>query len=361
MAAEDLFPDISIGYPKLAARVEIQPELSIYRRFGALNTQNLLYFQAQLTDLEASLRRQQVLDDTSTHGKKSYYAKSWFRLEDSAVDGDTKQLDLVLKIREVLREFSEYACTRRLSGTHIMYIDDALIQQSVILKLPAPKQWDLHYLQNYLATKGMGPRALMGRDVELWGSYKPDLVALQPRTERDAFSMWAAKKAVGRLFTYCFARFVKPSRTHGLVGIEDTIVYRATYGITSILASMIPVLSIIVLYYVESMPARLATITVFNLIVSICLMGLAGAKRAEIFAITAAYVWHLPCIYKELTVVDLLPCRSFLLEPTNALLWYREIARMLPEAPTRLRMYVHALVKFQTRQKMACASEEWLI
>jgi hypothetical protein len=109
MATADLFPDISIGYPKLAARVEIQPELSIYRRFGALNAQNLLYFQAQLTDLEARLRRQQGSDDASTHGKKSYYARTWFRLEDSVVDGDTKQLDLVLKIRGVLKDFSKYA------------------------------------------------------------------------------------------------------------------------------------------------------------------------------------------------------------------------------------------------------------
>jgi hypothetical protein len=111
MAQPDPFPDITIGYPKLAARVEVQPELGIYRRFGALNAQNLLYFQAQLVDLEARLRAQQALDNNSTHGKKPLYAKTWYRLEDSAIDGDTKQLDLVLKIRSVLREFSEYCLT----------------------------------------------------------------------------------------------------------------------------------------------------------------------------------------------------------------------------------------------------------
>jgi hypothetical protein len=174
--------------------------------------------------------------------------------------------------------------------------DDALIQQSVILKLDEPEQWDLHYLQDYLQTKEMGPLALMGRDADVWGSvcdrdsYKPDLVALRPRTERDAFSMWATRKAVGSLFTYLFSRFVKPSPVNGLWGVEDTIVYRATYGITSILASMIPIVSIVVLYYVDSMPARLATIAAFNILVSLCLMLLAGAKRAEIFAVTAAYV-----------------------------------------------------------------------
>jgi hypothetical protein len=121
MVSIDPLPDITIGYPKLAARIEIQPELSIYRRFGALNAQNLLYFQAQLVDLEAKLRAQQAIDNTSTHGHKSKYAVTWLRLENSAIDGDTKQRDLVIEIRALLREFSEfvdrgtYMCAKLLS------------------------------------------------------------------------------------------------------------------------------------------------------------------------------------------------------------------------------------------------------
>jgi tetrahydromethanopterin S-methyltransferase subunit E len=196
-----------------------------------------------------------------------------------------------------------------------MITDHALIQQSMIMKLPEPEKWDLHYMQDYLQTTEMGSLVLLGRDATVWGStkdrdsYKPDLVALNQRTERDAFSLWAAKKAVGRLFTHFFARFVKPSPVHGLLGIEATIVYRATYGITSMLASMIPIASIVVLYYVDSMPARLATIAAFNILISLCLMVLAGAKRAEIFAVTAAYVLFRLCGTYKLTSVALLRCR----------------------------------------------------
>jgi hypothetical protein len=107
MAHLDPFRHITIGYPKLAARTEVQPEIAIYRRFGALNAQNVLYFQAELVDLEEKLRAQQVQDDSNPKGKKSLYAKTWFRLKDSAVDGDTEQLDLVMKIRETLREYSK--------------------------------------------------------------------------------------------------------------------------------------------------------------------------------------------------------------------------------------------------------------
>lgn len=195
----------------------------------------------------------------------------------------------------------------------------------MILKLPDPNATDLHYLQNYLETDSMGPLALLGRDASTWGSmlerdaHAPDLVALKVRAEKDALSTWAAKKVVGRLFTCCFKRFVKPSPGHGLVGVEDTLVYRATYGFTSLVASMVPIASIVVLYYVDSMPARLATIAVFNLFISICLMGLAKAKRAEIFAISAAYVNDSTLLLIMLTIAGLPQCRSSSLARTRVL------------------------------------------
>ncbi|KAI0605258.1 hypothetical protein TUN205_10503, partial [Pyrenophora tritici-repentis] len=89
MAPYDPFHDITIGYPKLAARTEVQPELAIYRRFGAMNAQNLLYYQAELVDLEVKLRAQQVRDDKDRKGQKTKYAKTWFRLEDSEAQSAT--------------------------------------------------------------------------------------------------------------------------------------------------------------------------------------------------------------------------------------------------------------------------------
>jgi hypothetical protein len=102
----DPLHEIVVGYPKLAAKMELQPELAIYRRFGALNAHNLLYYQAELVDLEQQLKKQQVQDDNNPHGKKNMYGRTWYRLQDSEEDGDTEQLDLVLKIRKLLHEYS---------------------------------------------------------------------------------------------------------------------------------------------------------------------------------------------------------------------------------------------------------------
>jgi len=149
-------------------------------------------------------------------------------------------------------------------------------------------------MQDYLQTPGMGPLALTGEDATVWGSVKHrnshalDLVALRPRAKKDAFSVWAAENTISKLRWGGCTRFMKTSPVHGVVGYDDSTIYRITYWITSLLASLIPIASIVVLYCVRSMPARFATIAAFNVLLSVCLMGLAGAKRAEVFAITAA-------------------------------------------------------------------------
>lgn len=108
MAGHDPLSEFVLGYPKLAAQMALQPETSIFRRFGFLNAQNLLYFQAELTILEEQLQKRQKLDSLGTTGRKSKYARNWFWLEQSRDDGDTCQLDLVLRIRETMKEYSRF-------------------------------------------------------------------------------------------------------------------------------------------------------------------------------------------------------------------------------------------------------------
>jgi hypothetical protein len=160
MSLADRVRGITIGYPKLAAVTELQPEVAIYRRFGALNALNVLYLQAELEDLEEKLRAQQAKDDSDPMGKKSLYAKTWFRLKDSAFDGDTEQLHLVMKIRETLKEYSKQVLNAREIFTYslkqIMPLSNNL-QYSIIPSpgngtwtassiVCTPKRWDLlHY------------------------------------------------------------------------------------------------------------------------------------------------------------------------------------------------------------------------
>lgn len=96
------------GYPKLAAQIEIFPELAIFRRFGALNAQNLLYMQAELTSLEEELRKQQLEDSQSGEGQRNRYATNWhwLKMSENNETGEQQQLELILKIRKLLKDYS---------------------------------------------------------------------------------------------------------------------------------------------------------------------------------------------------------------------------------------------------------------
>lgn len=99
--------DAPPGYPKLAELMNILPETSIFRRFGTLNSLNLLYLQAELTDIERKLRKAQVADHKAGTGFRNIYAKNWYFLEASAQDGDDQQLQLVNLAREKLDKYSK--------------------------------------------------------------------------------------------------------------------------------------------------------------------------------------------------------------------------------------------------------------
>jgi hypothetical protein len=96
------------GYPKLAAAMGVIPETAIFRRFAALNAQNLLYFQAELVELEQKLKETQLADSQNPHGMKSKYALDWFWLSNSAEYGDETQLRILKEIRAKLKEYSRW-------------------------------------------------------------------------------------------------------------------------------------------------------------------------------------------------------------------------------------------------------------
>jgi hypothetical protein len=99
------------GYPKLAGLMGLFPELAILRRFGSLNMRNLLYMQAELVYLENELQECELADKYArSRDERTRYRSNWFWLRESARYGEgepSRQLRLVLKIREKLKEYSE--------------------------------------------------------------------------------------------------------------------------------------------------------------------------------------------------------------------------------------------------------------
>jgi hypothetical protein len=97
------------GYNILAHLMGAYPELSIFRRFGALNARNILYLQAELTDLETKLLQAEKADLESGHVNRKIYSRDWRTLSESVdvADGDSTQWKIFLRMREKLHEYSK--------------------------------------------------------------------------------------------------------------------------------------------------------------------------------------------------------------------------------------------------------------
>lgn len=98
-----------IGYPKLAEHIGNHPNLASFRRFAALNARNLLYFQAELIELEEELEKVEQRDHKLWQdGTGDDYTATWYWLGGKGGNDQNKdQLDLVRKLRELLYQYSQ--------------------------------------------------------------------------------------------------------------------------------------------------------------------------------------------------------------------------------------------------------------
>jgi hypothetical protein len=96
------------GYEKLARFMGTYPQLAIFRRFGALNLQNVLYLQAEIASLEQEL--QQIVAEDNLHPERTIFSRDWYVLANSA---DTEEggpartrYQMILRIRKLLNDYS---------------------------------------------------------------------------------------------------------------------------------------------------------------------------------------------------------------------------------------------------------------
>lgn len=99
------------GYPRLAKRMGFIPEQTIIRRFGALNTRNILYLHAELIYLEKSLQEAE-----KKHGSECSSAGSWLALSQSQSESGKRQWQLVQTIKKKLKEYSKLKDSPNSSG-----------------------------------------------------------------------------------------------------------------------------------------------------------------------------------------------------------------------------------------------------
>jgi len=314
------------GYYSLAHEMAKIPERMILRRFGTLNAQNLLYYQAELTQLEAQYRKMEkdncgLEDKTREQGKnpesgtnmvptseteptseiepvrRLKCSRNWWALAewpDRSVE-EKKQWELFQRIRVVMEKYSMYPLATRSCGMDTDgLLDDALIQQMRILRLKDPGNNDLKHLQNFTSNPDLIKRTILGPEGDIWGSdqdrdrQSPDLVALRGRQDYDSFSNKVMNTLMPLFFRLKGPMLIRGTSLQGEVVYDEHRLLRFVSTIVSIVSSQLPIASIVVLHCVKDIYLRFAIISVCALLVTLCLICFTKVSPVEVFLVTAA-------------------------------------------------------------------------
>lgn len=130
---------------------------------------------------------------------------------------------------------------------------------------------------------------ILGKDSSVWSDEKTvaDLISAHPVHDFDRLTLWLIK-----LFLPIFHKIVgqryKDDTSGSVYHYQDRHLEYPASVISTVLASMLPVISIVVLYLVTSMSTRLAILASFTALFSSALALIAKGRRVEVFAATAA-------------------------------------------------------------------------
>lgn len=174
---------------------------------------------------------------------------------------------------------------------------------SQVRSIRKPEKSQLRTLRNWLARKDGGDNFLEGSERLIWAESAIDeyVCLATPGTETDTFT-FLIRKLIVTLFPWFFRGKQANSvieKSSGLRSYDDARINSASNVISLVLSSTLPVLAIFVLNGRESTNERLWFTVLFTAVFAMVLGIFSSAKRAEIFAATATYVFfHLASLLR---------------------------------------------------------------
>ena len=199
------------------------------------------------------------------------------------------------------------------------FADDTLLKVSQLSKLHSPTSYNLSFLRLWSKRPEMGAIPLLGHDQKAWDpDYEADLVASGARIMQDGFSEWVhfafmpwAHGVLGERFkvspslpvlalqgeawdqghcsnTSPSKRPLETQAGGGIYQYRSTSIERLVRILTTVVASLLPMVSVVVLFIVSSDAVRLGMIAVFSALFSLSLVIMTTARAVEVFVATAA-------------------------------------------------------------------------
>lgn len=140
----------------------------------------------------------------------------------------------------------------------------------------------------------MGDSFLKGREATIWQDREPkEMASLMPQEfEADPFSTLVTTKLVNywdRLWGNRRKKPIPVDPESGIVEYDDRLLNKISMGVGVTLASVVPSVSVLILYFVKNQIKRLGLLIVFTFIFSASLAAFTSARRIEIFSAVAAF------------------------------------------------------------------------
>ncbi|KAK4148891.1 hypothetical protein C8A00DRAFT_47387 [Chaetomidium leptoderma] len=243
----------SEGFARVAEWIALDPdnEPFVFRKFDKLAARNLLYLQAQIISLEKELEE----------WDKDVVPRSWEQLvEQNKAGKHGRHMSLIVEIRQALKDYHE-----------------TLLLQSRVSNLPKPSQRVLTAFRHWFNK----PFPVLGGQSKNFLEAKDGLVALSPQRDSDPI--------YSPLGLPCFIQKIPTRDGASYIGhFTEASISIAAKSITILIAANLLVGPIYGLYFAQTPLQRLGLIQLFTTVFALCAGLVTNAKRAELFAMTAA-------------------------------------------------------------------------
>jgi hypothetical protein len=266
------------GYQKLARLQAAYPDTAMYRRFSSLNAFVLLSLQARLVNLKFDLEKLCSSDDRSGTGDENCYSTNFKALFASRGSQDGSQGGQLAKLEEVRDVMAQYY--------------DLLVKSAQVARLSRPENHQVRFLDTWLWMQNNMKGFLVSQERLTWDPrYKEDLVCLFPPDS------WLNPWIIDFFHRVRYGSSPKTKveadvELGPIHDIEELLVMRTSRRIwqvlVTLLASMLPVLAILILYFVKRTLYRIAIAIGLTMVAGLFLKIFTAAQTKEIFGATAA-------------------------------------------------------------------------
>ncbi|KFZ20557.1 hypothetical protein V502_03141 [Pseudogymnoascus sp. VKM F-4520 (FW-2644)] len=272
------------GFIAVASKIASDPDKSttIYRRFDNLSTRNILYYQAELAELEDLQKRYDEEDQNARDESSIECQRDWEAFVLCAQDEgrEKRKMDLIMKIRTTLEKYHE-----------------ALSSHQRHLNATPPSKTTIKAMRDWFLDDPTGTKSVEDCEPQLWGASEQiftdpsDLVGLRVPSDHDRLSEFIQNN-LGILFKSSQAS-VNGSERKDEGGKQIIISHAAvsTFStfISLILASILLFGAIISLSVIRTKSLLLGMLCFWTIVFAGCVGLLTNSKRDQVFGATAAY------------------------------------------------------------------------